>query len=431
MRFLTAGESHGKALLTILEGMPAGVPLREEDVDHQLARRQLGYGRGGRMKIENDRVEIISGVRHGLTLGSPIAMSISNRDWANWAAVMVPEPEATVGDQSDPAGMADGAGGAGQAEKADKAGRAVTRPRPGHADLAGGLKYAHSDLRNVLERASARETAARVVAGAVARRFLLEFGVEIFSHVVAIGQVMAKDAEYDKQELKNADQSPVRCLDNLASQRMVEAIDAAREAGDSLGGVFEVVAIGAPVGLGSHVHWDRRLDGLLAQALMSIPAIKGVEAGAGFAAAALPGSQVHDEIFYGPVGPTGRPGEADGFGQPGRPGNPAFYHATNRAGGLEGGITNGEPVVLRAAMKPIPTLYKPLRSVDIYTKEAFAAGVERSDICAAPAAAVVGEAMVALVLAGAFLEKFGGDSLKECRRNWEAYLEEVGKAWKR
>ncbi|MGE5576869.1 MAG: chorismate synthase [Syntrophothermus sp.] len=422
LRFLTAGESHGKALLAILEGMPAGVPLRREEIDSQLARRQLGYGRGGRMKIECDQVEILSGVRHGLTLGSPITLSISNRDWANWTAVMDPAPMETTATHTTSA----------TTPSASSGDKTVTRPRPGHADLAGGLKYAHSDLRNVLERASARETAARVAAGAVARRFLMEFGVGIFSHVVAIGQVTANFAEYSKQgpggkqdpegsrqaleyseqELEKADQSPVRCLDSEASQRMVEAIEAARKAGDSLGGVFEVVATGVPVGIGSHVHWDRRLDGLLAQALMSIPAIKGVEIGAGFAGAALPGSEVHDEIFY-------------------RPANLAFYRLTNRAGGLEGGITNGGPIVLRAAMKPIPTLYKPLRSVDIYTKEAFAAGVERSDVCAAPAAAVVGEAMVALVLAGAFLEKFGGDSLAECRRNCESYLEEVGKAWTR
>lgn len=386
LRYLSAGESHGPGLTVIIEGLPSGLPLTEEYVNHYLARRQGGYGRGARMQIEQDRARFLAGVRGGLTLGSPVAIFIENRDWANWQEVMAPGPEARLEQ------------------------RVVTRPRPGHADLAGALKYAHRDIRNVLERASARETAARVAAGAVARRLLEELGVEIIGQVVRIGRVEAPElplgrsaSREELQRLRQAiEASPVYCADAGAAEAMVREIDLAREAGDSLGGVFEVRAYGVPPGLGSYAHWDRRLDGRLAQALMSIQAIKGVEIGLGFAAAALPGSQVHDEIFH-------RPGEG-------------FYRLTNRAGGLEGGVTNGEPLVVRAAMKPIPTLYKPLRSVDLETKEAFVASVERSDVCAVPAACVVGEAAVAWELAMAIMEKFSGDSLGELKRNYQQYL---------
>lgn len=386
LRYLSAGESHGPGLTVVVEGLPAGLPVTEEYIGHQLARRQGGYGRGGRMQIEQDRARFLAGVRGGLTLGSPVAIFIENRDWANWQEVMDPGPAARL----------------------DL--RVVTRPRPGHADLAGALKFAHRDIRNVLERASARETAARVAAGALARRFLEELGVEIIGQVVRIGRVEAPELplgrEASGEEIAHmrraVDSSPVYCAHEEAAQAMVREIDMAREAGDSLGGVFEIRAYGLPPGLGSYTHWDRRLDGRLARALMSIQAIKGVEIGLGFACAALPGSQVHDEIFH-------RPGEG-------------FYRLTNRAGGLEGGVTNGEPLVVRAAMKPIPTLRRPLRSVDLETKEPYEAAVERSDVCAVPAACVVGEAAVAWELAVAFLEKFGGDSLEEVKRNYRQYL---------
>lgn len=378
-RFLTAGESHGRGLVTIVEGMPANVPLRPEDINARLARRQGGFGRGGRMAIEKDRVEILAGVRGGMTLGSPIALLIYNRDWESWKEIMAPGPEA-IGE------------------------RAVTRPRPGHADLAGGLKYGQEDLRNVLERASARETAARVAAGAVAAALLEALGVEMATHVVRIGPVEVERA-ISFEEARKADSSPVYCADAEAEKAMVAAIREAGERGDTLGGIFEIMVRGLPPGLGSHVHWDRRLDGLLAQALMSIPAIKGVEIGEGFGLAAKPGSQAHDEIGYSR--------------------ERGFFHYTNRAGGLEGGITNGETLIVRAAMKPIPTLRRPLRSVDWHTKEEVEAAVERSDVCAVPAAAVVGEAMVAWVVAGAFLEKFGGDHLEEIRTRLKQYWEYV------
>lgn len=379
LRFLTAGESHGPSLVTIVEGMPAGIPLSVEFINAKLHKRQGGYGRGERMAIERDEVEILSGVRGGFTLGSPIALRIANRDWANWREIMSPAPGA-------------------------KEERRVTRPRPGHADLPGGIKYAQGDLRNILERASARETAARVAAGAIAIAFLEYLGVKLAAHVVRIGPVQVKrNISFD--EALGATASPVYCADEEASRAMLVAIDEAREKGDTLGGIFEVLVRGLPPGLGSHVHWDRRLDGRLAQALMSIPAIKGVEIGEGFALASKRGSEAHDEIGY----------------IPGR----GFFHYSNCAGGLEGGITNGEILIVRAAMKPIPTLRQPLRSVDWITKEEVTAAVERSDVCAVPAAAIVGEAMVAWVLACAYLEKFGGDHLEEIKQRVKEYWDYV------
>jgi chorismate synthase len=386
-RFTTAGESHGPALTTVVEGVPAGLPLAAEQIDGELQRRQGGYGRGGRMRIESDRAEILSGVRHGETLGSPIALLIRNRDWANWTAPMALEPPADPGD--------------------DRLHRRVFLPRPGHADLVGVLKYARSDARDILERASARETAARVAAGAVAKRLLEEFGITIGSHVVSIGGIEAAPPEEIPRDLNAAsDVSPVRCLDPAAEERMIEAIDAAKREGDTLGGVFEVVVRGVPVGLGSHVSWDRKLDGRLAGALMSIHAIKGVEIGLGFEGARRSGSRVHDEIVA-----DAAQERSGGYGRTG-----------NHAGGLEGGMTTGQPLVLRAAMKPISTLMSPLRTVDLRTGEPAAAVRERSDVCAVPAAAVVGEAMAAMVVADALLEKFGGDSLAELRRNLEGFL---------
>jgi chorismate synthase len=385
-RFLTAGESHGEGLTAVIEGLPAGLPLTEADIDADLARRQRGYGRGGRMKIERDHAHITSGVRWGLTLGSPLTLTIQNRDWENWKDTMaVGEP---------PSGTA---------------AKAVTRPRPGHADLAGAMKYSHRDIRNVLERSSARETTARVAVAGVARRLLREFGITILSHVTEIGGARIGPLALPWDEIaRRAEASEVRCADPEAERAMIEAIDAAKGKGDTLGGVFEVVALGCPVGLGSYVHWDRKLDGRLTQAFCSIHAIKGAEVGMGFEAARRPGSQVHDEILFDPAG--------------------GFTRGTNSAGGLEGGVTNGQPVVVRAAMKPISTLRRPLRSVDLETKAPVEAVVERSDVCAVPAAGVVGEAMMAIVLAHAFLEKFGGDSLDEIRRNYAAYAEYL-KSW--
>lgn len=360
-------------MVGILEGMPAGLGLSEGYIDRQLARRQLGYGRGGRMRIERDRARILSGVRFGRTLGSPIALLVENRDWENWREVMSAE--------------------SGEAEP-------VAVPRPGHADLAGSWKYGHNDLRDVLERASARETALRVALGAVARRLLEEFGVEMGSFVVSVGRASWEPPEWFFPG-EEVDSSPLRCPDQKATRRMREEVDKAREAGDSVGGVFQVVARGVPPGLGSYVQADRRLDARLAAALMGIPAVKGVEIGLGFEAARRPGSEVHDGIYL-----------EDGH----------IVRRTNRAGGIEGGVSNGEPIVVRAAMKPIPTLTKPLPSVDLEDLTPVPAHKERSDVCAVPAAAVVAEAAVALVLADAFLEKFGGDSVEECRRNLEGYL---------
>jgi chorismate synthase len=366
LRYLTAGESHGPALTAVIEGMPAGLELSSEYINRQLARRQQGYGRGGRMKIETDQAEILSGVRGGKTLGSPISLQIKNRDWENWSQIMA-------------------------SGEADLASRRVTVPRPGHGDLAGHIKYGHEDLRNILERASARETAARVAACTVGRKLIEHFGMEIYSHVVQIGSVQAKPANLP-EIIARVPQSEMMCADPEAEALMKQEIDQARERGDSLGGIFEIIVCHVPIGLGSHVHWDRKLDGRLAGALMSIQAIKGVEIGLGFAAATLPGSQVHDEIFAGEGG---------------------FKRGSNNAGGLEAGMTNGQNLVLRAAMKPIATLYQPLRSVSLESGQAAQAAVERSDICAVPAAAVVGEAVTAFELAAAFLEKFGGDSIPE------------------
>ncbi len=408
IRFTTAGESHGKALVAILEGIPAGLPLLAAQVNHELRRRMSGYGRGARMQIEADTVEFLSGVRAGETMGSPIAMLIANRDWENWADVMAPEPDAEMVPPAGEGQPAAEAGGRGRR-------RQVKRPRPGHADLVGVLKYDRRDARDILERASARETAARVACGAVCRRLLEEFGVEIGSHVVELGGIRSEIPDPLPTPLNQAaDVSPVRCLDPAASEAMVKAIDAAKQAGDTLGGVAEVVARGLPLGLGSHVSWDRKLDGRIAQAVMSIPAVKGVEIGLGFEAARRPGSQVHDEILAG-----GR-SQAGGFAR-----------RTNRAGGLEGGITTGEPLVVRVAMKPISTLLRPLATVDLATGATAKAQSERSDVTAVPAMGVIAEAMLALVLAGAMVEKFGGDSLAEMRANYSAYLERLSRRWDR
>ena len=389
-RFTTAGESHGPALVAVVEGLPAGLSVSSDQIDAELRRRQGGYGRGGRMRIESDRAEILSGIRHGETLGSPVALEIRNRDWENWTEAMSAAPSAQQGD----------------AERM----RRVFAPRPGHADLVGALKYDRTDARDILERASARETAARVAAGALARRLLDALGVSIGSHVVSIGGIVAAAPRELPLDLNGtADASPVRCLDADAEEAMIAAIDAARQAGDTLGGVVEVVARGLPAGLGSHTRWDARLDGRLGGALMSIQAIKGVEIGLGFEGAARPGSRVHDAILSSPDAARG-----GGFGRAG-----------NHAGGLEGGMTTGMPLVLRAAMKPISTLMQPLRTVDLRSGEEIEAVRERSDVCAVPAAGVVAEAMTALVLAEAVLEKFGGDSMRETMRSFEAYLEQI------
>src|SRR5829696_5184300 len=389
LRFTTAGESHGPALVSVLEGMPAGLPLLAKHVDVELSRRQQGYGRGRRMQIERDAVEFLSGVRAGQTVGSPIAMLIANRDWKNWQDVMDPAPR-----QGDP----------------DPRRRAVTRVRPGHADLTGILKYDRDDARDILERASARETTARVAAGAIARRLLEELGVTIGSHLVHLGGVDAARPDPMPERLNEAsDASPLRTLDPAAEAAMIERIDVAKRAGNTLGGICEVVVDGLPVGLGSHVSWDRKLDGRIGAAILSIPAVKGVEIGMGFQAARVHGSEVHDEISLAP----GRT----------RAGN--VRRGSNNAGGLEGGITTGEPLVVRVAMKPISTLMRPLGTVDVATGEAAAATAERSDVTAVPAMGVIAEAMLALVLADAMLEKFGGDSLLEVQRNLDGYLSHI------
>ena len=391
-RYLTAGESHGPQLTAIIEGLPAGIPVCDVGINRDLARRQRGYGRGGRMKIETDTVEILSGVRWGETLGSPVTVAVKNRDWENWSEKMSPLPD----------------------HRDDSI--AVTRPRPGHADLTGAMKYNHTDVRNVLERSSARATAVRVAVGAVAKQLLGEFGIRIGGYVTAIGGITVSPPPVPFEELwQIAAESELFCCDRLFEEPLKLAIDAAKAAGDTLGGVIEVQVMGCPPGLGSHVHWDRKLDARLSMALMSIQAIKGVEVGLGFGVAERPGSQVHDEIFYdtaqletGALTPV--------------------YRTTNNAGGIEGGMSNGEPIMLRAAMKPIPTLYKPLRSVDMRTHEPFEAAVERSDTCAVPAALVVAEAVVAIEIATAFLDKFGGDSLAEIRRNYDGYCLQVRNA---
>jgi chorismate synthase len=386
LRYTTAGESHGPGLVAILEGMPAGLPLLAEHIDTQLARRQQGYGRGRRMQIERDAVELLSGVRAGETIGSPISMLIRNRDWKNWQEIMDPAPR-----EGDPAPR----------------NRVVTRPRPGHADLSGMLKYDRADARDILERASARETTARVAAGAICRRLLEELGIHVASHVVHLGGIDARLPSQLPTDLNAAvDRSPLRTLDAEGERAMIERIDAAKRAGNTLGGVCEVICDGAPVGLGSHVSWDRKLDARLAAALMSIPAVKGVEIGLGFEASRRHGSDVHDEIVLAP----------------GRAAAGHVARKTNRAGGLEGGITTGEPIVARVAMKPISTLMRPLETIDVSTRETAQAVAERSDVTAVPAMGVIAEAMVAFVVAQAALEKFGGDSLSEVKRNHDGYL---------
>jgi len=383
LRFLTAGESHGPQLTVIIEGLPSGLEVSEDDLRRDLARRQGGHGRGGRQKIETDFARIVSGVRGGFTIGSPVTLVLENKDHANWTAQMTASKE---GFEPKP----------------------VTKLRPGHADLAGALKYGHTDIRNVLERSSARETATRVAAGGVARKLLGHFGIEILSFTQSIGTVDIgfDGCDPDSVTVEEIEASPVRCPDPDASTRMVADIDEVGEAGDTLGGTFRVVARGVPLGLGSYVHWDRKLDGRLAQAVLSINAIKGVEFGAGFEGASRRGSQFHDEIEY----------------QEGR-----FRHLTNRAGGLTGGVTNGEPIDLRVAIKPISTMKKPLPSVDLNTHEKVEAHYERSDVCVVPAAGVIGEAVVAITLADAFMEKFGGDSMTEVERNYRSYMESLAR----
>lgn len=385
VRFLTAGESHGRALVVILEGIPAGLPLDPARIDRELRRRQGGYGRGRRMAIESDHADLLSGVRRGETIGGPIAMLIQNRDWTNWQHTMSVEAEPRV-----------------EATGAKRG--PVTRPRPGHADLAGVAKFDRADVRDVLERASARETAARVAAGAVARQLLEAAGIRLASHVFAVGAARLPVDTVVPFERAAAlpDDAPFRCVDPDVESKMIAEVDSARETGDTRGGAFEIIATGVPPGLGSYTQWDRKLDGLLAQALMSIPAIKAVGVGLGPEVAFRPGSRVHDEIVKDPSTMLG------------------VARPTNNAGGLEGGVTNGEDVRVSAWMKPISTLMKPLRSVDLTTMEEAAAAIERSDVCAVPAAAVVGEAMVALVLAGALVAKFGGDSMSELRRSMHA-----------
>jgi chorismate synthase len=388
LRFTTAGESHGPALVAILEGMVAGVPLLAADVDTELARRQQGYGRGRRMKIESDHAELLSGVRAGQTLGSPIAMLVHNRDWKNWQGIMDPAPR-----DGDPERK-----------------RPVTRPRPGHVDLSGMLKYDRDDARDVLERASARETTARVAAGAICRRFLTEFGITLGSHVVHLGGVDAKSPAKMPADLNAvADSSPLRTLDGVAEKEMIARIDAAKADGNTLGGIAEVICAGVPVGLGSHVSWDRKLDGRLAAAIMSIPAVKAVEIGLGVESAHRKGSDVHDEIDA-----DARNVKAGGV-----------RRRTNRAGGMEGGVSNGEQIVIRAAMKPISTLMRPLGTIEMKTREPAQAVAERSDVTAVPAMGVIAEAMTAFVVAQALLEKFGGDSLKETRRNYDNYIQSL------
>jgi chorismate synthase len=385
MRYLTAGESHGPQLTTILEGIPAGLPLVAEDINIELARRQKGYGRGRRMQIERDEAQILSGVRHGYTLGSPITLVVENRDFKHWTKIMGADPIDLDGDE--------------------EVKRKVTKPRPGHADLNGAIKYGHRDMRNVLERSSARETTVRVAAGAVAKKLLSELGVTVAGHVVEIGGVAAKHVHYHSlEELKQiTEASPVRCLDEEAGQQMMKAIDDAKQNGDSIGGIVEVIVEGMPIGVGSYVHYDRKLDAKLAAAIMSINAFKGVEIGIGFDAARKPGSLVHDEILWN---------EKEGY-----------TRSTNNAGGIEGGMTTGMPIVIRGVMKPIPTLYKPLQSVDIDTKEPFKASIERSDSCAVPAASVVAEAVVAWELANALTEQFGCDRLDLIKENIQRHNE--------
>lgn len=391
IRYLTAGESHGQGLVGIIEGLPAGLEITEEDIAVDLKRRQMGHGRGGRMKIEKDKAQIFSGVRFGKTLGSPIALIVENKDWKNWQTKM-------------------------SIKDIDESVKQVTVPRPGHADFAGAVKYGHQDIRNVLERASARETAMRVALGAIARKFLRTFSIKIVSHVLQIHSIKnsftvaslgAKNSDlpFELSEISDlADRSPVRCLDSSIEKEMIAKIDQAKKDQNTVGGIFEVACLNLPVGLGSHVHWDRKLDARISHAMMSIPAMKGVEIGLGFEAGARFGSEVHDQIYY----------DKD---------SKKYFRSSNGAGGLEGGITNGMPLTVRVAMKPISTLMRPLDSVDMATKEQTAAHIERSDVCAVPAASIIGESILALVVADAFLEKFGGDSMKEITRTYRAWEE--------
>ena len=390
LRFITSGESHGKGLIGIVEQMPAGVEIGEEDINRELQRRQKGYGRGGRMKIESDRVEVFSGIRNGYSLGSPIAYLIRNQDFENWQEIMA----------------------AGECKRHEE--KVLNRPRPGHADLAGAMKYNQADMRNILERASAHETAARVAAGAIFKKLLESFDIRVYSQVKSIGPVQAKTWQVNEQNwqdlLEKVDESPLHLVDTEKESLMMEAIDQARAKGESLGGSFEVGVIGMPPGLGSHTSWESRLDSQISALLMSIPAIKAVEIGEGIANSAKPGSRVHDEIFYN---------EEEGL-----------HRKSNRAGGIEGGISNGETVWARAYMKPIPTLYKPLTSVNTKSWQEEKADIERSDICAVPAAAIVGESMLAFVIARAFLEKFSGDSLDEIRKSYSVYQAYLKRVWK-
>lgn len=384
MRYLTAGETHGPQLTAIVEGLPSNLPLTGEPINVQLARRQKGHGRGKRMQIEKDTAQLVGGVRHGKTTGAPVALVVANNDWKAWTTVMSIE----------------------DVEEGSEGKRRVNRPRPGHADLNGGLKYNQKDLRNILERSSARETTVRVAVGAIARQFLAQFGIKVAGQVIRIGEVVAARQELPIDELiRITEESPVRVVDKEAEALMIAAIDQAKADGDTLGGIVEVVVEGVPVGLGSHVQWDRKLDGRIAQAVVSIQAFKGVEFGIGFEAATRRGSKVHDEILYSEDG--------------------GFHRGSNRAGGFEGGMTTGEPIVVRGVMKPISTLYKPLSSVDIDTKQPFSAQVERSDTCAVPAAGVIMENVIAWEVARAFMEKFGGDSMEEIRANYDNYLAQV------
>lgn len=374
LKYFTAGESHGKCLTGIIEGFPSNVPIDVDKINTDLRRRQMGYGRGDRMKIEQDSIEILSGIRDSKTLGSPIAFTIQNRDYINWGKHMNP---IKVTDHS----------------------KKITKPRPGHADLCGAIKYNFTDIRNVLERSSARETAVRVAIGSITKQLVNYFGIDIVSHVIAIGNASLEENIWNIDKIKNADESPVRCINKDAENKMINEIEEAKKTGDSLGGIFEIHITGIPVGLGSHVHWDRKLDAKLAYNLMSIQGIKGVEIGEGFKNATLKGSDVHDEIFYDK--------------------EKGYYRKTNRAGGIEGGMSNGENIIIRCYMKPIPTLYKPLQSVDIETKESFMATIERSDTCALPAASIVGEMVAITVIAEEFLRKYGGDSLEEITKRWK------------
>lgn len=387
MRYLTAGESHGPQLTAIIEGVPAHLPLTVEDVNVELQRRQKGYGRGRRMQIEKDQVQFLAGVRDEKTTGAPLALVIENKDWTHWQKIMTP---AAI-------------------DEDHKHKRVVSRPRPGHADLNGAIKYQQRDMRNILERSSARETAIRVACGAVAKRLLNYFNIHVAGHVLQIGSIRADTSQLTELSIADiqriSEESPVRCIDQEAARQMMAEIDQAKEDGDSIGGIIEVIVEGVPVGLGSHVQWDRKLDARLAQAVMSIQAFKGVEIGIGFEAASKPGSQVHDEIAWSA--------------------ERGYYRKTNRLGGFEGGMTNGMPLVIRGVMKPIPTLYKPLQSVDIETKEPFEASIERSDSCAVPAASVVAEAVVAWEVANAFCEKFGHDHVHEMKSALDRYLEEA------